>query len=78
MVKYILASGSPRRRELLEQAGISFEIFQAQGEEISAKESPEDVVEELSYRKADEVAGQFLMKALGIPCIGNLLCKIPV
>lgn len=62
MVKYILASGSPRRRELLEQAGISFEIFQAQGEEISAKESPEDVVEELSYRKADEVAGQYLTK----------------
>ena len=35
MVKYILASNSPRRRELLEQAGICFEISPAQGEEIS-------------------------------------------
>ena len=62
MIKYILASGSPRRRELLEQAGISFEISQAQGEEISTKEAPADIVEELSYKKADEVAQRYLEK----------------
>lgn len=62
MVKYVLASASPRRWELLEQAGIHFEISQAQGEEISAKETPADLVEELSFRKADEVAQQYLKK----------------
>lgn len=62
MVKYVLASGSPRRWELLEQAGLGFEISQAQGEEVSAKESPAEIVEELSYRKADEVALRYLNK----------------
>ena len=62
MIKYILASGSPRRRELLEQAGISFEISQAQGEEISMKETPADIVEELSCKKAEEVAERYLEK----------------
>lgn len=62
MVKYVLASASPRRWELLEQAGIHFEISQAQGEEISAKETPADLVEELSFRKADEVAQRYLKK----------------
>lgn len=62
MVKYVLASGSPRRWELLEKAGLVFEISQAQGEEVSTKESPAEIVEELSYRKADEVAGRYLNK----------------
>lgn len=62
MIKYILASGSPRRWELLEQAGISFEICQAQGEEITAKETPADIVEDLSFQKADEVAQRYLKK----------------
>lgn len=62
MIKYILASGSPRRWELLEQAGICFEISQAQGEEITAKQAPADIVEELSYQKADEVAERYLEK----------------
>lgn len=62
MIKYILASGSPRRRELLEQAGISFEISQAQGEEITAKEVPAEIVEELSYQKADEAAQRYQKK----------------
>ncbi|MDE6620167.1 MAG: Maf family protein [Lachnospiraceae bacterium] len=62
MIKYILASGSPRRRELLELAGIVFEICQAQGEENSTKETPADIVEELSHKKAGEVAQQYLKK----------------
>lgn len=62
MIKYVLASGSPRRWELLEQAGISFEVSRAQGEEISAKEAPADIVEELSHKKAAEVAERYLKK----------------
>lgn len=62
MIKYILASGSPRRWELLEQAGISFEISKAQGDEISTKEDPAEIVEELSRKKADEAAERYLKK----------------
>lgn len=62
MVKYVLASGSPRRWALLEQAGLSFEICRAQGEEIITKEPPAEIVEELSYNKASEAAEQYLKK----------------
>lgn len=56
MGQIILASASPRRKELLEQIGISFEICPAKGEEIITKTLPEEVVMELSQQKAREVA----------------------
>lgn len=56
MGQIILASASPRRRELLEQIGISFEICPAKGEEIITKTLPDEVVSELSAQKAREVA----------------------
>lgn len=59
MVKFILASGSPRRKELLEQLGISFEISAAHGEEIITKKFPWEIVEELSLQKATEVADRY-------------------
>ena len=59
MIRYVLASASPRRIELLEQAGLDFEIVPAQGEEVHTKESPADIVEELSYKKASEVAARY-------------------
>lgn len=52
----ILASASPRRKELLEQIGLSFEICPAKGEEIITKTLPKEVVQELSQQKAREVA----------------------
>ena len=57
MNQIILASGSPRRKELLEQIGLEFEICPAKGEEIITKTIPEEVVMELSKQKAEEVAG---------------------
>ena len=60
MVKFILASGSPRRKDLLEQMGISFEISAAHGEEIITKKLPWEIVEELSLQKATEVADRFV------------------
>ena len=52
MKRLILASGSPRRRMLLEEAGLEFEIMVSDAsEEISGK-SPEETVKELSRRKA--------------------------
>lgn len=57
-MKIILASQSPRRRELLERMGISdFEIIPAQGEEMfDPGLTPGQLVEELSRRKCVEVS----------------------
>lgn len=57
MGQIILASASPRRRELLEQIGLRFEVCPAKGEEIITKSAPGEVVEELAGQKAREVAG---------------------
>ncbi len=57
--KYILASGSPRRRELLGSLGLSFDIIPAEGEEITKSSLPGDVVKELSYQKAKEIFHKF-------------------
>lgn len=56
MKQIILASASPRRKELLEQIGLEFEIVPAKGEEIITETKPEAVVMELSRQKAREVA----------------------
>ena len=58
MRKIILASGSPRRKELLEQIGIRFEIHKAEGEEVITSSVPEEAVKELALQKAQEVAGK--------------------
>lgn len=55
MKKIILASASPRRKSLLEQAGIEFEVVPSRFEEEIQGESPEDTVLQLSYGKAREV-----------------------
>ncbi len=51
----ILASNSPRRRELLQQAGFSFSVIPSKVEEIITKTEPEDIVLELSCQKAEDV-----------------------
>ena len=58
MRNIILASGSPRRKELLAQVGIPFEIVKAEGEEIINTTVPEEAVKELSRQKAREVAAR--------------------
>lgn len=56
MKKIVLASGSPRRKELLERIGVKFEIQKAEREERITSLVPEEVVKELSMQKAEEVA----------------------
>ena len=51
-MELILASASPRRKELLEQIGLSFRIIPAKGEEKITKKLPHEVVMELSAQKA--------------------------
>ena len=55
-MRIILASASPRRRELLEQINISFEVIKSNVEEIITKVLPGDIVMELSQQKAMDVA----------------------
>lgn len=56
MRKIILASASPRRRELLAGVGVTFQICRSNGEENITKEDPDDIVKELSLQKATTVA----------------------
>lgn len=54
--RVILASGSPRRKELLSQIGVKFEIKTSEKEEVITSCNPKDVVKELSAMKANDVA----------------------
>lgn len=54
--KIILASASPRRRELLEWAGVNFQVVTGNGEENITETEPSRIVEELSAEKAFQVA----------------------
>ncbi|MDE6024368.1 MAG: Maf family protein [Lachnospiraceae bacterium] len=51
----ILASQSPRRRELLEQAGYIFKIIPSTVEETVTCNEPSEVVKELAMQKARDV-----------------------
>jgi septum formation protein len=55
-MKLILASASPRRKELLGKIGLEFDIIPAKGEEIITQTLPWEVVKELSFQKAKEIA----------------------
>ena len=54
--KIILASASPRRKQLLELAGFEFEIWPSDKEEVITKKIPEEICVELSKQKAIDVA----------------------
>ncbi|MGX8714192.1 MAG: Maf family protein [Lachnospiraceae bacterium] len=60
--KLILASASPRRREILDMCGFTFEVLPASADESSDEKNPGRLVELLSARKAEacleDLAGQ--------------------
>ncbi|MFI3208819.1 MAG: Maf family protein [Eubacteriales bacterium] len=56
MMRIILASGSPRRKELLEQIGLEFEVKVSSVEEEYDSEKPEEIVKELALIKALDIA----------------------
>ncbi len=55
----ILASASPRRKELLQKLFPVFDIIPSRSEEICTKTSPKDIVLELSEQKAEEIRQTF-------------------
>ena len=66
--KLILASRSPRRRELLTAAGYLFEVHEPSDEAESGApndESPSELVARLAYQKADDVARRLGRKVDG-------------
>lgn len=55
-MKLILASSSPRRKQLLNMAGLHFDILASEiDEHIQANQTPEEMVQSLAYQKAKEV-----------------------
>lgn len=57
-IPIILASASPRRAELLTQAGFTFTVHPSHAEEIFHGENPSEIVEELAFQKANDVYNQ--------------------
>lgn len=57
-MKLILASASPRRSELLTQAGLEFEVCPSTIEEIMTGDTPGDIVMSLAYQKARDIFSQ--------------------
>lgn len=57
--RIILASASPRRRELLEQVRVKYECIPSGCDEATCETEPAKVVSELSRLKALDVARQF-------------------
>lgn len=65
MTTFILASSSPRRRELLESLGIKFEVNTPDIDETQQDgEKPEDYVQRLSIDKAQAIAKKVEAPAL--------------
>lgn len=62
MEKIILASGSPRRRELMELAGYKFDVIVSDADENTDKTNPEDIVKDLSMLKAQAVEEELKVK----------------
>ncbi len=66
----ILASGSPRRRELLAMLFDEFEVIVSDCEETVASQDPEKVTEELALQKAEAVAGSLSLRTDPVLVIG--------
>lgn len=59
-MKVVLASGSPRRRELLDQIGAEYEVMPSKADETVTEDiSPAELVKELALRKGNEVAAHY-------------------
>lgn len=66
----ILASGSPRRRELLAMLFDEFEVIVSDCEETVTSQDPEKVTEELALQKAEAVAGSLPLRTDPVIVIG--------
>ena len=58
MKKIILGSASPRRKELLSQIGVPFEVRVSNKEEVYTNTVPKEIVKELALMKVENVASE--------------------
>ena len=63
--RYILASASPRRKEILTQVGISFEVMVSDVEEIITETIPERMVMELAMLKSNDIKEKISLEKFG-------------
>ncbi|MBE5928536.1 MAG: septum formation protein Maf [Lachnospiraceae bacterium] len=56
----VLASGSPRRREILSNIGLTFTVITSDADEVITKDDPYDIVCELAYAKCMEVTERII------------------
>ncbi|HYP05193.1 MAG TPA: Maf family protein [Bryobacteraceae bacterium] len=74
----ILASQSPRRRELLERAGIPFKVIVADvPEELAPRESADDYVRRLAQSKASAVPGELVLGADTVVVVDDQVLEKP-
>lgn len=59
-MKVVLASKSPRRKEILQNLGVKFEIITADTDESSEVTKPDALVRELALRKGEAVANKII------------------
>ena len=59
-MRYVLASGSPRRKELLGKVISNYDILIPEGEEVTGSKEPDKIVMELSFQKASEIFHKIL------------------
>jgi len=57
-VEIVLASASPRRRDLLTAAGLTFRVMESRVEECACTQSVEQMVARLAREKAEDVAAR--------------------
>ena len=62
MAKIILASGSPRRKEILEGLGVTFEVRSVDADETCRCPEPDDYATELARRKGQAAWAQIKLR----------------
>ena len=82
MTRFVLASSSPRRRQLLESIGLQFDVIpSAVPEELDRGETPEEYVIRLSRQKAAAVAetnrDRWIIAADTIVVLGDQVLEKP-
>ena len=65
-MKFILASKSPRRREILSSLGLNFDIITSEADESSPETNPEKLVMTLAQRKGEALAEKLMSECRDI------------
>ncbi|PWM46002.1 MAG: septum formation inhibitor Maf [Clostridiales bacterium] len=79
-MKIILASASPRRKDILSQVGMDFEIRVSNADENNVHGTPSEVVKTLALRKANAVlckSGEFIVSADTVVSVDGLIMNKP-